>query len=133
MDPLDFVFLEKAEENLDAAESEFANRRYNSCANRAYYACFQAAIYALAQAGLRPRGAATQWGHDFVQAEFNGQLVNRRKFYPAELRSTLNQNYTLREKADYSTDHVSEVRAARALARAQQFVEAIRRERGERS
>jgi uncharacterized protein (UPF0332 family) len=64
MAEIDRVFWEKAQENLEAAQSEFINRRYNSCANRAYYACFQAAIYALTQAGLRP--SRDVWGHDFV-------------------------------------------------------------------
>ena len=41
------IYLEKAEENLAAAKSEFAHGRYNSCASRAYYSCFQAAIHAL--------------------------------------------------------------------------------------
>jgi uncharacterized protein (UPF0332 family) len=37
---LNQIYLDKAEENLAAAESEFANRRYNSSASRCYYACF---------------------------------------------------------------------------------------------
>jgi uncharacterized protein (UPF0332 family) len=123
---LDRVYLEKAEENLDAADSEFANRRYNSCASRCYYACFQAAIYALSQAGIQPPGRSGQWGHDFVQAQFNGQLINRRKLYPANLRSVLAETYSLRETADYQRDLVTEVRARRALSKTTDFVAAIR-------
>lgn len=119
-------WLLKALENIAAAQSELINSRYNSCANRCYYACFQAAIWALLRAGVRPRGAGEQWGHDFVQAQFAGELVNRRKLYPADLRSTLTQNYALRQTADYSTDPVTEVRAARAVARAETFVGAVR-------
>jgi uncharacterized protein (UPF0332 family) len=126
----DRVFWEKAQENLESAQSEFINRRYNSCASRCYYACFQAAIYALTQADLRPGRA--EWGHDFVQAQFNGELINRRKFYPSDVRSTLNQNYILRQKADYTTDHVSEIRAGRAVERTEAFLEAIRSRGGER-
>lgn len=48
------LFLEKALENLQCAESEFAAGRYNSCANRCYYRCFQAAISALLREGIRP-------------------------------------------------------------------------------
>lgn len=62
---------------------------------------------------------------DFVQAQFIGQLINRRKLYPADLRQTLIQNYRLREIADYSRDFVSDMRAARALRRTDAFVEAI--------
>jgi uncharacterized protein (UPF0332 family) len=48
------------------------------------------------------------------------------------LRTTLVQNYMLRETADYTTDQVTEVRAARAVARTEEFLETIRREGGER-
>ena len=81
------VFLEKAEECLLTAETEFLNARYNSCANRAYYACFQAAIAALLEAGIRASGP--QWSHEFVPGQFVGMLINRRKLYPGQLRSSL--------------------------------------------
>ncbi len=126
-------FLEKAEESFAGAESEYVNTRYNNCANRCYYAAFQAAIFALARAGIRPPGVSDKWGHDFVQAQFIGQLINRQKVYPAELRNTLEQNYRLRETADYRRDHVTEVRAARAIRRTEAFVETIRREGGSRA
>jgi len=48
------AFLNRAQESLEGAESEFASGRYNSVANRAYYACFQAAIAALDLADIRP-------------------------------------------------------------------------------
>ena len=129
MNLADDVFLEKALENLAAAQSEFVNRRFNSCASRCYYACFQAAVYALAIAGIRPQRNPEQWGHDFVQAQFNGQLIDRRKLYPASLRSVLNQNYTLRERADYSTDRVTEVQASRALDKAEALCRAVEEKR----
>jgi uncharacterized protein (UPF0332 family) len=88
------LYLAKAEESLAGAESEFANGRYDNCANRCYYACFQAAIYALMREGIEPRGG--QWGHDFVQAEFNGRLVNRRKLFLSTFRTVLASNYALR-------------------------------------
>ena len=123
------LFLVKAEESLAGAESEFVNGRYNNCANRAYYACFQAAIAALIRASIRPLGA--QWGHNFVQAAFNGRLINQRKLYPPTLRTTLTLNYALREKADYDPDQVTEIRAARAVSRTEAFVNAVRGEGGE--
>ena len=125
------VFLRKAEESLAGAESEFINNRYNNAANRAYYAVFQAAIHALVEAGVQPPGAVEQWGHDFVQARFAGDLVNRRKLYPADLRTTLEQNFRLRVAADYGREYVSDVRTARAVRRAEVFVAAVA-ERGER-
>ena len=119
------TFWEKALENIDSAASEFTNRRYNASANRAYYACFQAAIVALLRAGIQPQ--AGQWGHAFVQSQFAGQLVTRRKSYPSSLRDTLPRLEELRERADYRTAHVSQAQALRALRRAQEFIDAIER------
>jgi uncharacterized protein (UPF0332 family) len=127
------VYLDRARESLAGAESEFVNHRYNNSANRSYYAVFQAAIHALLTAGFRPQGTADHWGHDYVQAQFIGQLINRRKRYPADLRNTLEQNYRLREAADYRRDPVTEVRAARAAQRAETFVTAVGRDGGETS
>jgi uncharacterized protein (UPF0332 family) len=120
------IFLAKAEESLSGAESEFANSRYNNCANRCYYACFQAALAALLAAGMAKGTQETGWGHALVQSQFVGQLINRRKVYPGELRDTLAQNLQLRQKADYKLSVVSEVQAGRALRRSRSFVTAIR-------
>ncbi len=119
------IFLVKAEESLDGAESEFGNRRYNNVANRAYYACFQAAIFALVQAGISSP-AREQWGHDFVQAQFVGLLINRRKVYSSQLRDTLSRTLELRQRGDYGMEQVSQVQASRALQRAGALLEAVR-------
>jgi uncharacterized protein (UPF0332 family) len=120
------IYLTKAEESLRGAESEFAQGRYNNVANRCYYACFQAAVVALHHAGLAPRGGRTEWGHAFVQAEFVGRLIHRRRLYPTTLRQVLARNLTLRHTADYAPDLVSQIQAARALQRTRDFLIAIR-------
>jgi uncharacterized protein (UPF0332 family) len=120
------LYLLKADESLAGAESEFANGRYDNCANRCYYACFQAAVAALQKAGITPDGH--NWGHAFVQSRFSGQLVNRRKVYPAQHRDVLMRTLTLRQTADYAPDLVSQVEAARAVRRTRDFVNAIRDE-----
>lgn len=122
------IYLAKASESLLTAESELVNGRYNSRANRCYYACFQAAISALLQEGIRPRG---QWGHDFVQGQFVGQLINRRKRYDSTPRNVLPENQNLRNQADYRTDFVSQTQASRALDRCRTFVNAVRQRRRE--
>jgi len=110
------AFLTKAGENLGSATSEFINGRYNACANRCYYACFQAAVAALMRAGVRPpEGAQGAWGHAFVQAQFAGELVNRRKLYAASLRDVLLRLQATRRRADYEPSPVSQVQASRAL------------------
>jgi uncharacterized protein (UPF0332 family) len=125
------LFLTKARESLAGAQSEFANGRYDNCANRCYYACFQAAVAALEANEIRPeasRGRAT-WSHTALAATFVGELINRRKIYPAALRDTLARTSSLREAADYKHDLVSETQAARSLRRTRTFVETIIQQR----
>src|ERR671931_1507957 len=102
------IYLAKATESLQTAESEFANGRYNSCANRCYYACFQAAIAALLAEGIRARG---QWSHEFVHGQFVGVLINQRHLYDTQLRRVLSDNQNLRDKADYRPELVSATQA----------------------
>lgn len=116
----------KTHENLASAASELANGRYNACANRAYYCVFQAAIVALLAAGIRP--ARDVWGHDYVQAQFAGQLITRRKRFPASLRDTLPRLFDLRRRADYEPAAVSAAQADRAVRRARDFVAAVMEE-----
>ncbi len=119
------AFLSKARESLAGAASELTNGRYNNAANRSYYACFQAAIAALDLVGICPSGERGEWGHGFVQAQFVGQLINRRKVYPGELRDALIQTLRVRELADYRPTQVSERQATRAMGRARAMVAAI--------
>jgi uncharacterized protein (UPF0332 family) len=119
------AFWDKALEKIDSAASELVNRRYNAAANRAYYAVFHAAIVALLRSGIQPPGA--QWEHGFVQAQFSGQLVTRRKAYPTALRDALPRLAELRERADYGLTQVSRIQAERAVRHAQEFIEAIER------
>lgn len=118
----DDLYLSTALESLAGAQNELVNRRYNNVANRAYYASFQAAIAALQAAGIRPGG---QWGHEFVQGQFEGQLIHRRKRYPTELRGMLEDLRTLRHIADYADDVVSRTETEPALRRARVFVSTI--------
>lgn len=124
------VYLDKARESLETAQAELFNRRFNSSANRSYYACFQAALYALVRAGIRSTRADGRWSHEFVHGQFNGELVDRRHLSPAQLRRTLPQNFRLRQAADYGLERVSDVQAARAVSRAQEFLEAVERRGG---
>ena len=120
------IYLAKADESLRGAQSEVNQGRYNNAASRCYYACFQAAIAALQQANITPPGAREDWGHAFVQAVFVGQLINRRKRYAAGLRQVLARNLTLRHKADYAPDLVTQRQAERVVQRTREFLAAIR-------
>jgi uncharacterized protein (UPF0332 family) len=118
-------YLAKAHENLAGAESDLQHGRTNSCARSAYYACFHAAIAALLQAGLTPPEPARGCGHDWVHASFVGQMIQRRKIYPANLRRTLPDLLALRHKAHYRATHVSQREAQRAVLSAQALVQAV--------
>lgn len=124
------IYLGKASESLLTAESAFDNGRYNSCANRCYYACFQAAIAALLRGSIR--ASDDKWPHAFVQSAFAGQLINRRHRFPSALRSALGDLQHLRNRADYSTDLITQVEANRGLRRCREFVAAVQQEVGER-
>ncbi len=123
-------YLAKAIENLAGAESERANRRFNNCANRCYYACFQAAIAALLAAEIQSLSRSGRWRHEYVQAQFAGELINRRQRYPTSLRRTLSDIMLLRHTADYGTTTISEIEAFRALHLCREFVAAIRLKEG---
>jgi uncharacterized protein (UPF0332 family) len=119
------AYITKAIESLASAQTDYTAARYNSCANRAYYACFQAAVAALLTAGIRPTSPRGERSHEFVQSQFNGLLINRRKLYPVTLRRVLRDTIEVREKADYTVSAVSEPVARRVLRQAQAFVQAV--------
>jgi uncharacterized protein (UPF0332 family) len=128
---LNRAFLARALESVRGARIEYDGGRHNNSVNRSYYACFQAAIFALQMDGIQAfRG---DWGHDFVQSQFNGLLINRRHLYSPELRTTLPDNYELRRQADYAVSPVAQVQVLRALRRAERFVAAIVRRYEEQS
>lgn len=119
-------YLAKAEESLAGAESELANGRYDNCANRCYYAGFQAAVSALVRASISQPEANRQWGHEFVQAAFVGQLVNRRKQYRSSIRDTLSRALALRIQADHGDSSAGVVEARRMVKPARGFLQEVR-------
>jgi uncharacterized protein (UPF0332 family) len=114
----------KAIESLKGAESELSNGRYNNATNRAYYAVFQAAISALLNDGVRPRDG--RWAHTFVQAEFVGRLINRRRRFPPALRDTLSLLQRFRHNADYRGATIDRAEARTAVRRSREFLNAVR-------
>ena len=119
-------FLAKAEENLTAAQICFENGLYNACTNRTYYAALHAAVATLAHRGIR----RNKIDHGQVQADFSGELIKRRKIYPAKFRSYLYNMQLVRNKADYSADNISRKRAGRWLARIKELIGLIKKESG---
>lgn len=108
-------FLRKARESLASAEADIEAGRHNSAANRAYYAAFQAGIAALSHSAIRPdRG----WDHKFVNSQFSGKLIWRRKVFSAGLADMLTTLFEVRVSADYRPDDVPARTATRSVNRA---------------
>ena len=115
------MLIERAQESLRASWLCLDKDLVNSAASRAYYAMFQAAQAALELAGVARR----QWSHAMIQATFTSELIHRRKFYPAALRSDLSTGFTVRRAADYEDVGISRSRAHRLVRRAAAFVSTI--------
>jgi uncharacterized protein (UPF0332 family) len=117
-------FLNKAKENLTAAQVCFDNGLFNACANRAYYAALQAAISALAHRGIK----RDKIDHGQVQADFSSELINRRKIYPAKLKSYLSDMQLVRNQADYSAKQISRKVAHLRLSKSEEMLGLIGKE-----
>jgi uncharacterized protein (UPF0332 family) len=115
--------IAKANESLKAAERCFEEGLCNSSVSRAYYAMYQAAQVALERAGLK----RAEWTHGALQATFANELTRRRKLYSSFLARDLNVVQDLRHTADYRDNDVSKRQAARALAKAREFVSQIKK------
>lgn len=117
------AFFNKALESLASAEDDLTKRRYNACARNGYYAAFQAAVAALIREGVQPQPGS--WGHDFVQAEFQGRLVYRRKMYSSHFRRVLTDLFRSRAEADYTDRALNRRDSERVLAMARDLVIAV--------
>ena len=119
-----YEFLDKARENLAAAEICFENEMYDACANRAYYAAFQAAVSALADRGIKKEKLDHRW----VQAEFSSRLIWRQKIYSSKIKSYLMKMQNVRNEADYKMQKVSKNVARKQLSKAREIIIAVKKE-----
>ena len=124
------LYLAKAEQCLAGAALAVAEGQYNNAANRAYYAAFQAAIVALVAAGVEPP-TPRYWAHDFVLQQYCLRLASNQPEHAAGSGDVLKALLDERLKADYEVELIGRASAERALALAQQFVDAVRRRLGE--
>ncbi len=116
--------LYKAKENLAAAQVCFDNGLFNACANRAYYSALQAAVAALAHRGIK----RDKIDHGQVQADFSSELINRRKIYPAKLKSYLPDIQFVRNKADYTDQNVGKKTVSQLLLKVKEIYGLIEKE-----
>lgn len=118
------IFLTKAKRNMQAAQLLFDNQMFDESANRAYYAAFQAALAALAAIGIQ----TARMSHEAAQANFNTELIHRRKIYPSHFKSYLLDLQATRQEADYELKFVSKRAASRQIKKAKEFVERVEQE-----
>jgi uncharacterized protein (UPF0332 family) len=118
-------YLRKARESLASAQADATAKRYNSAANRSYYASFQAAVAALIHTGIRPDN--NQWQHRFVNNQFSGRLVRRRKLLAGDLPAMLDDLFRIRVVADYESSDVSRLDGVRSVRNARRVVEEVDR------
>lgn len=83
------VFLDKAQASLAGARVKLPTPATTTAPTGWDHACFQAAVAALLRAASTPRIPRGTGATTFVPGQFVGQLITRRKLYPAALRDTL--------------------------------------------
>ncbi|MBM2817278.1 MAG: hypothetical protein HW421_4040 [Ignavibacteria bacterium] len=113
------TFLERAKENIKAAELLFENCLFNASANRAYYSAFHVAIAAIYSSGTIP-----EIDHKKVQALFADNFCNRKKILPSKYKGFLKDMQHIRSNADYKSG-VSKKDAKQQLKYANEFFELI--------
>jgi uncharacterized protein (UPF0332 family) len=86
--------------------------------NRAYYVALHAALAALAHRGIK----RDKIDHGVVRADFSGELIKRRKIYPAKFKSYLSDMQFIRDQADYTDKNISMKIAERMLAKLKELV-----------
>jgi len=112
-------FIERAIENIKAAELLFDNGFFNASANRAYYSAFHLAIAAIYASGIKP-----EIDHRTVQTLFAENYCNRRKIFPSKYKGFLPEMQRHRNNADYK-DGVTKKTAKQQLKDAKEFFELI--------
>ncbi len=120
------IYINKANENLEAARLCHQNTHYNACTNRAYYAMLQAAVAILSAKGFHSQ--ENRIDHMRLQSTFANELINRRKILPAKFKSYLPDAQFFRNAADYETLMISKTTAQRQLAQTMEFVESVKKE-----
>lgn len=120
------IWMDKATENLTAAQLCCDHGLFNACANRLYYAMFHGGIAALIKNGvpLPPKNI----GHGWVQSNFSGQLIHRRKVFAAKYRPYPSDSYWIRVTADYEASPISKKLVSTELKKAKEFINAIHSE-----
>lgn len=113
------IFVERAKENLLAAEILYGNNLFNASANRAYYSAFHIAIAAIYSIGITP-----EIDHKTIQTLFAENFCNRRKIVSSRFKGYLKDLQHIRSNADYKNG-VSKKDAKQQIKYSKEFVELL--------
>jgi uncharacterized protein (UPF0332 family) len=91
-------FLNRAEENLEAANILFDLGLYNASANRFYYSCFHIAIAYLFSKGFEPT-----IDHQSALSLFINEFINKKKTFSSILKNSIYEMQNIRNYADYKS------------------------------
>ena len=113
-------FLKKADAALASAKRELAAGDLDGTANRLYYAMFHAA-----RAALPSIGEPAQGRHATIIAQF-GRRFCKDGPLPTELGRAINEAQELRLEGDYGAGTPDATEVAAYVAKAEQFVAAVK-------
>jgi uncharacterized protein (UPF0332 family) len=116
------IFKEKAIENIESAELCFNNNKYNASVNRAYYSMLQIAISLLIKEKKIKLGDRID--HTRCIGTFVKTYCNDSKNFP-QLKDYLRIVQSVRNIADYETQHINKKQAKRAIEKAKVFVNTV--------
>lgn len=123
------VVIDKAIENLAAAQDCFQRNQFNAAANRAYYAMYHAAVAALNETGYVSERVDGRWQHGTLKRAFNLQLGPASSgLFPERCYRYLDDGYAIRVKADYRPDNVEKEEAAEIVQWCSDMVQTIRKQ-----
>jgi uncharacterized protein (UPF0332 family) len=110
--------LDRARDDIDAAQALLATQHPSQACSRAYFAAFYAATAALSLLG------ETRTKHSGALSAFNDKIGRTGSFDPHAAR-ILGWLFDLRNTADYRWDPVTIPDAEEAIKRAIRFVDAV--------
>jgi uncharacterized protein (UPF0332 family) len=120
--PFDQTLLRKSHRALQSARIALAKGDYDGAVNRCYYAMFDMTRAALLRGGLAEDKLPRT--HSGVIEAFRNQAVNTGKL-DGDMVSELSRTESLRIKADDSGEEIDRETAAKAVSRAEVFMQTV--------
>jgi len=119
------MFLDRAHENIQAAQLLFDYGLYNISAGRSYYAALLVANVAL---NYFDNMSLDNIDHKSTYRKFVEKLVQEQRIFSSDLAIFLEDLRLIRNKADYSPKPISKQVALEQLKNAKEFIEYVKME-----